>query len=73
MKNANIILSNVIKQLPESKRTLARNVLECRFLAQLNTQETAHYLGVSYNTVVDILKSIKAITKGKTLSDFVTA
>lgn len=73
MKNANLIIDSIINCFPSNKRQLAREILECRFLAQLNTKETALYLGVSYNSVVDVLKELKRITKGKSPVDFITA
>lgn len=73
MKNANMILNSIINSFPANRRQLARNVIECRYLASQTTQETALYLGVSYDAVVDVLQELKRITKGKKPIDFITA
>lgn len=70
MKNASDILSNVIKALPYEMQGIARDVLTVRFLAQNTTAETAEILGIEYKTVVNVLKTIRKITKGKTPMDF---
>ena len=73
MKNAKQAIDTIINCFPSNKRNLARNVIECRFLASQTTQETALYLGVNYETVVDVMKELKRITKGKSPDYFITA
>lgn len=73
MKNASTIIQNVIKSLPEDMQGIARDVLTVRFLAQNTTAETADILGIEYQTVVNVLKTVRKITKGKNPADFATA
>lgn len=73
MKNASAILQNVIKSLPEDMQGIARDVLTVRFLGQNSANETAEILGVNYETVVNVLKTVRKITKGKNPADFATA
>ena len=73
MKNASAILQNVIKSLPEDMQGIARDVLTVRFLGQNSANETAEILGIEYQTVVNVLKTIRKITKGKNPCDFATA
>lgn len=70
MKNASTIIQNVIKSLPEDMQGIARDVLTVRFLGQNSANETAEILGIEYKTVVNVLKTIRKITKGKTPMDF---
>ena len=70
MKNAPAILEKIISALPASHRKLAREILEARYLARKTPIETAEFLGVSYKTVVLILKEIRDVTRGKTPADF---
>ena len=73
MKNASDILNNVINAMPVELREIARDVLTVRFLGQNSANETAEILGVNYETVVNVLKTVRKITKGKTPMDFATA
>ncbi len=73
MKNASAILQNVINSLPEDMQGIARDVLTVRFLGQNSANETAEILGIEYQTVVNVLKTIRKITKGKNPCDFATA
>ena len=70
MKNADAIVNRIISRINPAHRKIARAVLEARFLSQKNARETAEYLGISYNTVIAVLKEIRDITKGKTPCDF---
>lgn len=73
MKNASDILNNVINAMPVELREIARDVLTVRFLGQNSANETAEILGVNYETVVNVLKTVRKITKGKNPADFATA
>ena len=73
MKNASDILNNVINAMPVDMREIARDVLTVRFLGQNSANETAEILGVNYETVVNVLKTVRKITKGKNPADFATA
>lgn len=70
MKNASVIINNIINVFPKNRRKLAREILECKFLAQMNNMEISKYLNIPYYIIVETLQQIKTITKGKTLSDF---
>ena len=70
MKNAKTILESIVNKLPAQHRKLAREVLEARYLAQRTAHETADYLGISYKTVVSILREVQDITRGKNPMDF---
>ena len=70
MKNATAILDSIISRINPKNRKIARAILEARFLSQKTARETAEYLGISYNTVVSVLKEIHDVTKGKTPFDF---
>lgn len=70
MKNADAIVNRIISRINPKYRKIARAVLEARFLSQKTARETAEYLGISYNTVIAVLKEIRDVTKGKTPFDF---
>lgn len=70
MKNADAIVNRIISRINPKYRKIARAILETRFLSQKNARETAEYLGISYNTVIAVLKEIRDVTKGKTPFDF---
>lgn len=71
MKNAKLIIENIINTLPVKYRKNAREILETRYLAMHNARETAEITGIPYTIVTETLKAVKLATKGKTLADFV--
>ena len=71
MKNAEIILANVINSLPSGMRKNAMEILKVRYLGQNTAMETAEILGLPYPVVVNVLKAVKRATRGKSPLDFV--
>ena len=70
MKNADIILKNIISRLPAKYRKNAMEILKVRFLAKKSALETSEILGIPYNTVCDALQAVKKLCKGKFPADF---
>jgi len=70
MKNADIIIKNIVNQLPAKYRKNALEILKTRYLAKRSAIETADILGIPYNTVCATLQEIKKLTKNKSPLDF---
>lgn len=70
MKNAEIILANVIRSLPANMRKNALEIIKVRYLGQNTATETAEILGLPYPVIIETLKAVKRATRGKSPLDF---
>ncbi len=72
MKNAKIILKNIVLLLPENLQQNAIDILSCRYLAQNTAQETAIILNIPIAQVIETLQAVKQACKGKKPIEFLT-
>lgn len=70
MENAETILYNIIKRLPAGMRGNALEIIKVRYLGQNTAMETAEILQLDYVQVVNVLKEVRKITRGKSPLDF---
>lgn len=70
MSHAEEIINGVINLMPARRRPIAREVLECRYLAQMTEEETAEHVRCSVEDVLAVMRLFAEIGKRHKPSDF---